>query len=154
MWERELLNLEDLKSRDRKEMAELYRRLDLSAGEGKKKKRGYATKEERFGKQRRRQKLAARLSDTEKRLTEGRVSVVVGGTSLARKRHNLEEAGINWEEWRQRWDAKRMFVSADGETGKAWGNETIKVAPHSNDGDPSISYWNTKLRKLVSAMRK
>ena len=26
-----------------------------------------------------------------------------------------------------------MFISADGETGKAFGNETIRVAPHSND---------------------
>ena len=84
MWERELLNLEDLEGRDRKEMAELGRRLALPVGKGKKKKRGYATKGERFGKQRRRQKLAARLSDTEKRLAEGRVSVVVGGKRLAR----------------------------------------------------------------------
>ncbi len=127
MWERELLNLEDLESRDRKEIAELDRRLVLSVGKGKKKKRGYATKGERY------QKLAARLADTEKRLTEGRVSVVVGGTRLVRKRRNLEEAGLTWEEWRQRWDAKRMFISADGEAGKAFGNETIRVTPHSGD---------------------
>ena len=43
MWERELLNLEDLESRDRKEIAELDRRLALPVGKGKKKKRGYAT---------------------------------------------------------------------------------------------------------------
>ena len=35
MWERELLNLEDLESRDRKEIAELDRRLVLPAGKGK-----------------------------------------------------------------------------------------------------------------------
>ena len=100
MWERKLLNLEDLEYRDRKEIAELDRRLALPVGKGKKKKRGYATRSERYQKQRWRQKLAARLSDTEKRLTEGRVSVVVGGTRLARKRHNLEEAGLTLEEWR------------------------------------------------------
>ena len=58
---------------------------------------------------------------------------MVGGTRLARKRHNLEEAGLTWEEWRQRWDAKRMFISADGEAGKAFGNETIRVISHSGD---------------------
>ena len=35
MWERELLNLEDLEYRDRKELAELDRRLALSVGKGK-----------------------------------------------------------------------------------------------------------------------
>ena len=49
MWERELLNLEDLESRDRKEIAELGRRLALPLGKGKKKKRGYATRSERRG---------------------------------------------------------------------------------------------------------
>ena len=49
MWERELLNLEDLEYRDRKELAELDRRLALPVGKGKKKKkRGYATKGERY----------------------------------------------------------------------------------------------------------
>ena len=133
MWERELLNLEDLEFWDRRELAVLDRRLALPVGKGKKKKRGYATRSERYQKQRRRQKLAARLSDTEKCLTEGRLSVVAGGKRLARMRHNLEEAGISLEEWRYQWDAKRMFIAADGEAGKAWGNETIRVAPHRND---------------------
>ena len=133
MWERELLNLEDLESRDRKELAELDRRLVLPVGKGKKKRRGYASRSERYQKQRRRQKLAARLSDTEQRLTEGRVSVVAGGKRLARNRHNLEAAGLSLEDWRYQWNAKRMFISADGEAGKAFGNETIRVAPHSND---------------------
>ena len=61
------------------------------------------------------------------------MSVVAGGKRLLHKRHNLEEAGIILEEWRRHWDTKRMFISADGETGKAFGNETIRVAPHSND---------------------
>ncbi len=133
MWERELLNLEDLEYRDRKELAELDRRLALPVGKGKKKKRGYATRSERYQKQRRRQKLAARLSDTEQRLAEGRLSIVLGGNRLAFNRHNLKEAGLTLEEWRYHWDTKRMFISADGEAGKAFGNETIRVAPHGND---------------------
>ena len=133
-------NLEALATRDRQEIAELDRRLALLAGEGK--KRGYATREERFGKQRRRQKLVSRLSDTEQRLAEGRVSVVAGGKRLLHKRHNLEEAGIILEEWRRHWDTKRMFISADSETGKAFGNETIRVSPHSNDEYTVPIRWN------------
>ena len=133
MWEREMNNLEALATRDRQEIAELDRRLALPAGKGKGKKRGYATRAERFGKQRRRQKLVSRLADTEQCLTEGRVSVVAGGKKLLHKRHNLEEADITLEDWRCQWEARRMVLSADGEAGKAWGNETIRVAPHNKD---------------------
>ena len=138
MWERELLNLEDLEVRDRREIAELDRRLVLPVGKGTKKKRGYATRSERYQKQRRRQILAARMSATQQRLTEGRVSVVAGGKRLALKRHNLKAAGITKEGWRYQWDAKRMFIAADGEAGKAWGNETIRVAPH-RDGEYAVT---------------
>ncbi|BBX95907.1 hypothetical protein [Mycobacterium lacus] len=31
------------------------------------------------------------------------------------------------QQWRDRWTAARMFLTADGETGKAAGNETIRV---------------------------
>ncbi|MDT5299509.1 MAG: hypothetical protein QOG79_2751, partial [Mycobacterium sp.] len=30
-------------------------------------------------------------------------------------------------QWRARWDAARMFLTADGESGRAGGNETIRV---------------------------
>ncbi len=30
-------------------------------------------------------------------------------------------------QWRDRWDAARTFLTADGESGKAGGNETIRV---------------------------
>jgi hypothetical protein len=42
-------------------------------------------------------------------------------------RHNIEAAGISEGEWRARWDAKRRFISANGESGKIGGNETIRV---------------------------
>ncbi|MET8538987.1 IS200/IS605 family accessory protein TnpB-related protein, partial [Streptomyces sp. NPDC005065] len=38
-------------------------------------------------------------------------------------------------EWRQRWEAERWFLAADGESGKRFGNETIRVTP---DGEVSI----------------
>ena len=50
MWERELLNLEALGVRDRRELAELDSRLVLPVGKGKGKKHGYATRAERFQK--------------------------------------------------------------------------------------------------------
>lgn len=31
--------------------------------------------------------------------------------------------------WRDRWDAARWFLTADGEADKAWGNETIRWHP-------------------------
>ena len=133
MWEREVLNLLDLASRDRREIEAIDRRLSLPlGGKGKGRKKGYGTKEEAYQKKRRRQRLAARLTRTEKRIEEGRVSITVGTKRLARKRHNLEAAGLTVEEWRSQWDAKRMFLSADGEGGKPWGNETIRVTPHAN----------------------
>jgi hypothetical protein len=33
------------------------------------------------------------------------------------------------DQWRQQWAAKRLFIRADGEANKAWGNETIRVHP-------------------------
>ena len=57
----------------------------------------------------------------------------MGGKRLLRNRHNLQAAGLTEEQWRYQWDAKRTFISADGEAGKAFGNETIRVAPHGND---------------------
>jgi hypothetical protein len=38
--------------------------------------------------------------------------------------HGLTEA-----EWREQWDAARLFLTADGEAGKPWGNETIRWHP-------------------------
>ncbi|TDC84753.1 transposase, partial [Actinomadura sp. 7K507] len=38
-------------------------------------------------------------------------------------------------QWRVRWEAGRWFCQADGESGKRYGNETIRVAP---DGQVSI----------------
>ena len=55
------------------------------------------------------------------------MSVARGGRRLMRARLNLDEAGLTEEQWRQRWEAARLFLTADGETDKAWGNETIRL---------------------------
>jgi hypothetical protein len=51
----------------------------------------------------------------------------MGGKRLWRNRNHLNQAHLTKQQWRDRWDAARMFVTADGETGKAGGNETIRV---------------------------
>ena len=135
-------NLKTLAERDAKETAEIDRRSALPTADRRgdapnprgRKRYGYANQAERHHKQRRRQKLAARLTDTRQRLDEGRVSITVGGRALARKRHNLEAAGMTLDQWQRHWDARRMFFTADGESGKAWGNETIRVAPDTSSG--------------------
>src|SRR5437879_5044220 len=65
----------------------------------------------------------------------GRVRVVRGGKRLARTRHHLDEAGLNEEQWRAKWEAARWFLAADGESGKRFGNETVRITP---DGQISI----------------
>ena len=92
-----------------------------------KRRRGYATASERFAKTRRLAILTQRLVAAEEELAEGRPSITVGGKRLWRNRTNLAAAGIDEQQWRDRWDAARMFLTADGETGKAGGNETIRV---------------------------
>jgi IS605 OrfB family transposase len=51
----------------------------------------------------------------------------VGGKRLWRERLHLDRAQLSGEQWRERWDAARVFITADGESGKAAGNETIRV---------------------------
>ena len=50
-----------------------------------------------------------------------------GWKRLWRTRNHLDAAQMTEQQWRDRWDAQRMFVTADGETGNAGGNETIRV---------------------------
>jgi hypothetical protein len=57
----------------------------------------------------------------------GHPSITVGGKRWWRHRNHLDAAGMTDQRWRTKWDAARMFVTADGESGKAGGNETIRV---------------------------
>lgn len=103
-----------------------------AGGRGCGRSRGYASQIERFPKQRRLQVLKGRLAAVEARLAAGRVSVIRGGRELARLRHNLEAAGLDTAEWRERWDAERLFITADGEANKYLGNETIRWHPEQH----------------------
>ena len=104
-------------------------RLAVPAGTRTGRVRGYASQAERFAKQRRLQALQARLAAAGQRAAAGRVSVVRGGRRLLRARANLIATGLTQAQWRERWDAGRLFLTADGEKDKAWGNETIRFNP-------------------------
>ncbi|WSQ15431.1 transposase [Streptomyces sp. NBC_01231] len=89
--------------------------------------RGYTSRGEWHAKSRRLQTLKDRLATVEADWAAGRVHVVRGGKRLANTRHHLRAAGLAEQEWRERWRAERMFLAADGESGKRFGNETIRV---------------------------
>ena len=91
--------------------------------------RGYPTPAERHAKAVRLKALNGRLSEVQRRLDSGAVPVVRGGKNLLRKRNNLAAAGMTEDQWRQQWEAARLFLTADGEAGKRWGNETIRFNP-------------------------
>jgi IS605 OrfB family transposase len=105
------------------------RRLVLPVGSKRGRVRAYASQSERFEKQRRRQVLAARLLEVERRDDEGDFSICRGGHLLAKARHSLNAAGLSQGEWRERWDAERMFITADGEADQRLGNLTIRWDP-------------------------
>ncbi|WP_326819030.1 transposase [Streptomyces sp. NBC_01762] len=95
---------------------------------------GYRSKSEWFRKSRRLAALEARHAAAVADWQAGRVRVVRGGKRLLNTRHHLAEAELTEEQWRDRWEAERWFIAADGESGKRFGNETIRVTP---DGEVS-----------------
>ncbi|MFC8537262.1 IS200/IS605 family accessory protein TnpB-related protein [Streptomyces sp. NPDC057249] len=113
----------------------LRHRLSLPVGaKGTKRAAGgYRSRGEWFHKSRRLKTLEDRLAAAVADWQAGRV--VRGGKRLLNTRHHLAEAGLTQEQWRQRWEAERWFLAADGESGKRYGNETIRVTP---DGRVSI----------------
>ncbi|GAA3481661.1 hypothetical protein GCM10018966_061920 [Streptomyces yanii] len=115
----------------------LRHRLSLPVGEPGTKRAagGYGSRGEWFRKSRRLAALEARHAAVVADRQAGRVRVVRGGRRLFNTRHHLAEAGLTEERWRQRWEAERWFIAADGESGKRFGNETIRVTPH---GEVSI----------------
>jgi hypothetical protein len=122
-------NLQGERTSLRRAIRRLEQRVQAPVGSKAGRVRGYATSGERWDKQRRLQTLSARLARVEARLVVGKVSVVRGGRRLLRLRHHLEAAELTESLWRQRWAAERLFLTADGEADKAWGNETIRWHP-------------------------
>lgn len=96
---------------------------------------GYRGKGEWFQKTRRLAVLETRYEQVRAERSSGKVSVVRGGRGLLHQRHNLAAAQKTEAQWRAEWEASRWFLTADGESGKRHGNETIRVTP---DGEVSI----------------
>ena len=110
-------------------VSRIQARLAVPAGGRDGRVRGYATPAERHAKAIRLQSLKARLAAAARRLEAGAVPVVRGGRALLRKRGNLAAAGLTEAQWRGQWESARLFLTADGEKDKAWGNETILCQP-------------------------
>jgi hypothetical protein len=110
-------------------VSKIESRLAVPAGGKAGRVRGYVTVAERHSKQVRLQSLEARLARAGKRIDTGAVSITRGGRGLLRNRANLAAAGLTEAGWRERWEAGRLFLTADGEAGKALGNETIRWNP-------------------------
>ena len=115
----------------------LRHRLSLPVG-GKGTKKapgGYRSAREWHAKARRLAALQERLAAVRADFETNRVRVVRGGKRLLNTRHHLDTAQLTESQWRQRWEAQRWFLQADGESGKRFGNETIRISP---DGEISI----------------
>ncbi|WP_328425613.1 IS200/IS605 family accessory protein TnpB-related protein [Streptomyces sp. NBC_00443] len=115
----------------------LRHRLSLPVGEKgtKRSPGGYRSAHEWFHKTRRLHVLEDRLEQVRADREAGRVRVARGGKRLLGTRHHLDKAQLSEAEWRERWEAGRWFLQADGESGKRFGNETIRITP---EGDVSI----------------
>ncbi|MEV7023396.1 IS200/IS605 family accessory protein TnpB-related protein [Kitasatospora sp. NPDC093558] len=96
---------------------------------------GYRSRHEWFVKSRRLAALEERYAAARADGEVGRVRVVRGGGKLLNTRHHLAAAALTEAEWRARWESARWFLAADGESGKRFGNETIRVTPR---GEVSI----------------
>ncbi|TMR89070.1 transposase, partial [Nonomuraea basaltis] len=118
-------------------VATIAHRLSLPVGQKGTKNApgGYRSRQEWFAKSRRLHVLKDRLAAVRADWRAGRVRIVRGGKRLLNTRHHLQAAGLTEEQWRQRWQARRWFLQADGESGKRYGNETIRVSP---DGQVSL----------------
>jgi hypothetical protein len=128
-WQRAHRNLLDQRGHLQRAIRHLRARLTAPVGGRTGRIRGYANRAEHWEKQRRLDLLTGRLARVEARIAQGRVSVVRGGRRLLHSRQHLEAAGLTEAQWRQRWQAARWFLTADGEADKRLGNETIRVHP-------------------------
>jgi ribosomal protein L30/L7E len=122
-------NLEAEAASLRVRIRRIQTRLAVPCGQKVGRVRGYADRDERHVKTVRLQRLRARLAVVTRQLAAGVVSVTRGGKRLLHKRNNLAAAGLTQQQWRSQWQAARLFLTADGEVGKVWGNETIRFNP-------------------------
>ena len=100
---------------------------------------GYRSRDERAMKRRRLSQLDLEAARLRADIAGGVAHITRGGRKLMRSRLHLDQAGITEDEWRARWHAKRRSFGANGEAGKRYGNETIRVSP---DGEVEVDLPN------------
>jgi hypothetical protein len=128
-WQLAYRNLSSERRSIKRRVGRIRSRLAIPVGAREGKVRGYATPAELFQKRRLLQVLESRLHALEQRITDGRVTICRGTKRLAKLRHNLDAAGLSESEWRKRWEASRLFITADGEASQLLGNLTIRWSP-------------------------
>jgi hypothetical protein len=128
-WQHARANLVDRRITLQRASRAIRSRLAVPVRRRRGRVRGYASQVERFAKQGRLQRLQAELAKVKGRLAAGQVSVCRGGRRLAKQRHTLDQARFTEEEWRARWRAERLFLTADGDAEYPLGNGTIVVHP-------------------------
>ncbi|WP_260618422.1 transposase [Streptomyces sp. WAC07149] len=119
---------------------------------------GYRSRQEWFLKTRRLAVLETVHDRVRAERDAGGVSVVRGGgRRLLKARHNLTAAGKTKAQWREEWEASRWFLTADGESGKRHGNETIRVTPGGEVSiklpAPLAEYANARHGRYVLTVR-
>ncbi|MCT4356956.1 hypothetical protein M5362_27940 [Streptomyces sp. Je 1-79] len=115
----------------RAEIAAIEARLSVAVGERHPASRikGYPSRAVRAAKQRRLQRLRARAVQVSVATAQGRVHVVRGGRDLLRQRLHLDRSQCLLGDWRDRWWEARNRIEADGEAGKTYGNQSLRVGP-------------------------
>ncbi|MFD5766301.1 IS200/IS605 family accessory protein TnpB-related protein [Streptomyces sp. NPDC127049] len=113
------------------EIEAIERRLAAPVGgrDGAARIKGYPTQRVRAAKQQRLQSLRARSAVVAADAAAGRVHVVRGGREHLRGRLRLERSERSLQEWRDRWWERRTRIEADGEAGKTYGNQSLRVGP-------------------------
>ncbi len=128
-WQREMANLAENRIALRLARRTIRSRLAIRVGQRQGRVRGYGSRAERFAKQGRLQRLQTELAEVEDRLAHGRMAICRGSRRLAKWRHTLKEANLTEKQWRARWHAERLFLTADGDAEYRLGNGTIAVHP-------------------------
>lgn len=117
-------------------------------------RRGYRTPAERFARTRRLATLRGRLVAAENGCATGRPSIAVGGKRLWHNRNNLDATDMSKEQWQERWDAARFFLTADGESGKPGGNETFVSTKRVDYTSRHPRGWHPGLARTYSSRRR
>lgn len=93
---------------------------------------GYKTKRERYAKYQRLVSQERKRDDAMMREKKGQPRITLGGNKHWKTKNNLEAAGLTEQQWREQWNASRMFFTALGTTGEICGNQTIRVTPNGD----------------------